>query len=217
MAAAQLVLVIEARPGEATLERVRAALEAARFASALIVPASGSRLEEAAVRSLVKLVQERDAAALIHSDAALARKTGADGVHLEAMTGEVDVARVCADARAAVGKGQIVGIAISGLRHDAMVAGEAGADYLAFSGPQYRELVSWWAELFEPPCIALGETGTGVGLPQDTALLVDAGADFIAVALPLAQTAGDIQALMRAHTQALIGGEEHGALRSSAS
>jgi len=68
-----------------------------------------------------------------------------------------------------------------------MEAGEAGADYVAF-GAFYPtdtkevihraepEILSWWSELFEVPCVAIG------GITVDNALpLVQAGADFLAV------------------------------------
>ena len=49
-----------------------------------------------------------------------------------------------------------------------MVAGEAGADYVLFGEPDSEgdrpateailERVAWWAELFEPPCVAYAAT-----------------------------------------------------------
>jgi thiamine-phosphate pyrophosphorylase len=59
-----------------------------------------------------------------------------------------------------------------------MTAGEAGADYVGFSGirgdTDGGRLVAWWANLFEVPCVALDE------LPEAEArqLVLD-GADFI--------------------------------------
>jgi thiamine-phosphate pyrophosphorylase len=72
-------------------------------------------------------------------------------------------------------------------RHLAMEAGEAGADYVAF-GAFYptttkpsdyrpdRSILSWWATLFEIPCVAIGGITAANAKP-----LVDAGADFLAV------------------------------------
>jgi thiamine-phosphate pyrophosphorylase len=68
-----------------------------------------------------------------------------------------------------------------------MDAGEAGADYVAFGSffpsgtkaSEHRpdlELLSWWQEIFEIPCVAIG----GI-TPQNCAPLVIAGADFLAV------------------------------------
>jgi len=68
-----------------------------------------------------------------------------------------------------------------------MDAGEAGADYVAFGAfyptttkpSEHRPdpaILSWWASLFEIPCVAIG------GITPDNAVpLVTAGADFIAV------------------------------------
>ena len=49
-------------------------------------------------------------------------------------------------------------------RHDAMVAAEAGADYVMFGEPDtsgerpsfeaIAQRVAWWAEVFEIPCVA---------------------------------------------------------------
>ena len=69
-----------------------------------------------------------------------------------------------------------------------MEAGEAGADYVAF-GAMFPtttkdaktsapiDLVRWWAELMETPCVAIG----GITI-ENAEPLVRAGADFIAVA-----------------------------------
>jgi thiamine-phosphate pyrophosphorylase len=68
-----------------------------------------------------------------------------------------------------------------------MEAAEAGADYVAFGAffttttkdPKTKaepELLSWWSDLFEVPCVAIG------GITVDNAApLIAAGADFLAV------------------------------------
>jgi thiamine-phosphate pyrophosphorylase len=85
-----------------------------------------------------------------------------------------------------------------------MEAGEAGADYLAFSGPDAAELTAWWAEVFEPPCVAFGPSPTaGVTDPHDVLELAACRADFVAVAMPAAQTAGDIGDFVRACAEGL--------------
>ncbi|MBX9926736.1 MAG: thiamine phosphate synthase [Hyphomicrobiaceae bacterium] len=212
MTTPQLLLFIEARAGDAALTRVQAALDAVRIASAIIAPPTADgptgNAAIALVKPIVQLLQAAGVAALIDRDVTLARATGADGVHFVlGANSEADPAAMIASARAALGKGQIVGIEIaSGSRHDAMVAGEAGADYIGFAGANQSALVTWWAELFEPPCVAFG-SGTipyqGVTDPHETADLAAAGADFIAVALNPAQTAADIQATLRAHADAM--------------
>jgi thiamine-phosphate pyrophosphorylase len=68
-----------------------------------------------------------------------------------------------------------------------MTAGEEGADYVAFgaffesstkatSTRADIELLSWWAELMELPCVAIG----GI-TAENCGDLVRAGADFLAV------------------------------------
>ena len=61
-----------------------------------------------------------------------------------------------------------------------MVAGEAGADYIAFGDPGAPpddgliELVRWWSELFVLPCLVEAQLDAQSALP-----LVRAGADLI--------------------------------------
>ncbi len=111
---------------------------------------------------------------LIEDDVALALALGADGVHLS------DPAGVGA-ARARIGPDRILGASCGGSRHAAMLAGEDGADYIAFGEhgrvlPALLELVAWWSELFVLPCLAEGAFDAGSVAP-----LVGAGADFIEV------------------------------------
>jgi thiamine-phosphate pyrophosphorylase len=68
-----------------------------------------------------------------------------------------------------------------------MEAGEVGADYVAFGAffptstkdtihTAETELLEWWSEMFEIPCVAIG----GI-TAANCAPLVRAGADFLAV------------------------------------
>lgn len=106
----------------------------------------------------------------------------ADGVHLSDPRG-------VGAARERLGRERIVGAACGFSRHAAMVAGEAGADYVMFGdfdhpaapGDELCELVAWWHELFVIPCAAAGR-------PDATTLraLAGAGADFLALRQPAA-------------------------------
>jgi thiamine-phosphate pyrophosphorylase len=64
-----------------------------------------------------------------------------------------------------------------------MVAGDAGADYIAFGDPErpptveLGELIAWWSELFVLPCLV--ESAASL---TDCRTLARAGADFIGVA-----------------------------------
>ncbi len=207
-----LVLILSAEAGPNALDRLAAGLGAAPIASVVLVPMVGAPFDAATLKPLVAAVQARDAAALVLGDAPLAKSVGADGVHLavspEAAPGAL--AKSYAAARAVLGKDRIVGVEIAnGSKHDAMEAGEGGADYVAFSGADMIERLGWWSEIFVLPCIGMGTDGGGVAGAQDVAELIAAGADFAALALPMAQTAGDIAALVKgAHDaagQALAG------------
>lgn len=174
----QLCAVIEAGSDAAARERLSAAIAAVSVASVVIAPLPGRALDAAAARPLVELAQAKGIAALIYADAALARTLRADGVFLPPSSSYED-ARDILDSRA------IVGTDAGHSRHDAMTAAEAGADVIAFglAGPRSAEsetqrldLVSWWAEIFEVPVIALD-----VEHPGEAAALAQAGADFISV------------------------------------
>jgi thiamine-phosphate pyrophosphorylase len=111
----------------------------------------------------------------------LAVETGCDGAHI----GQND--RSYREARDLVGPDRIVGVTCHNSRHLAMVAADAGADYVAF-GAFYPtstkepptmaqpDLLEWWAELMTVPSVAIG------GVTVDNCRpLVEAGADFLAV------------------------------------
>ena len=131
--------------------------------------------------ALRPVAQERDVAFILNDHPALAREMGCDGVHV----GQKDTPY--AKARQIVGKDAIVGVTCHDSRHLAMEAGEAGADYVAFGAffptttkdAEYHaapDLLAWWAEMMEIPCVAIG----GI-TPENCGPLVRAGADFLAV------------------------------------
>ena len=135
----------------------------------------------AAIAKLMPLVQARKVAFIINDHPALAAEMGADGCHV----GQDDMPY--AQARQTVGKNAIVGVTCHNSRHLAMVAGEAGADYVAFgaffptetktaSHTAEPEILEWWSAIFETPSVAIGGINAG-----NCAALVRAGADFLAV------------------------------------
>ena len=130
---------------------------------------------------LQRICDEHDTAFIVNDSVSLAKRLGADGVHLGQSDGDVR------EARAVLGPGVQIGRTCHDSRHLAMQAGEDGADYVAFGAfyetttkpSHYRPppaLLSWWSALFEVPCVAIG----GI-TPGNAAPLVAAGADFIAV------------------------------------
>ena len=134
-----------------------------------------------AAEALMPVAQKRDVAFLINDRPDLAKKIGADGTHV----GQEDMPY--AEARALLGPDRIIGVTCHDSRHLAMEAAEAGADYVAFGAffptmtkePKSKaeiELISWWSEIFEAPCVAIG----GI-TPQNCPPLITAGADFLAV------------------------------------
>jgi thiamine-phosphate pyrophosphorylase len=112
---------------------------------------------------------------IVRDHLGLALEMGADGVHLGGGAGDLRAAR------AALGRERILGVSCGASRDAAMVAGEQGADYVAFGdlrrrpGAEVYELLRWWSDLFVLPCLA--EVATMV---DDCVRLARAGADLVA-------------------------------------
>ena len=130
---------------------------------------------------LQRICADHGTAFIVNDSMALAKRLGADGVHLGQSDGDIR------EARALLGPGAQIGRTCHDSRHLAMDAGEAGADYVAFGAfyptttkpSHYRpppSILSWWSTLFELPCVAIG----GI-TPENAMPLIDAGADFVAV------------------------------------
>jgi thiamine-phosphate pyrophosphorylase len=130
---------------------------------------------------LQRICADANVAFIVNDSMSLAKRLGADGVHLGQSDGDIR------DARALLGPSAQIGKTCHDSRHLAMEAGEAGVDYVAFGAfyptttkpSSYRpdpSILSWWSAVFEIPCVAIG------GITADNAKpLVDAGADFLAV------------------------------------
>ncbi len=130
---------------------------------------------------LLAICREREVAFIVNDSIALAKRLGADGVHLGQDDGDPR------EARQALGPGAQIGVTVHDSKHLAMEAGEAGADYVAFGSfystttkavRRHAEpaILGWWSAIFEMPCVAIG------GITPDNAQpLIDAGADFLAV------------------------------------
>lgn len=110
--------------------------------------------------ALREVAHARDVALVIDTHVVLAQRLGLDGVHL------TDGARSVRAARKELGEDAIVGAYCGQSRHDGLSAGEAGADYISFGpvgatslgdGAQVeRDLLEWWSEVIELPCVAEG-------------------------------------------------------------
>ncbi len=134
-----------------------------------------------AAAALIPVAQARGVAVLMNDRMDLAKQAGCDGVHLGQSDGDPVAARKL------LGPEAMIGVTCHASRHLAMEAGEAGADYVAFGAffptgtkeTQHQadpELLEWWSEMFEVPCVAIGGI-TAANCPP----LVQAGADFLAV------------------------------------
>ncbi len=171
--------------GDTFAPSLAAALDAGDVAAVLL------RLQDSDERTLVNrtkaiaaVVRRRDIALLVNGRADIAIRAGADGAHL---TG---IAALTA-ALGALKPDRIAGAGGLRSRHDAMLAAEAGADYVLFGEPDRSggqggqgnrpafdtvlERIAWWAELFQPPCVGYAANLDEVGA------LAQAGPDFIAL------------------------------------
>jgi thiamine-phosphate pyrophosphorylase len=165
-------------PG-ACADDLAAALNGAEIAAVLLRLAGGEERELIArIESLRILIQSNGAALLLDGHPGLVAPTQADGAHL---TG----ADALKTAAAALKPNYIAGCGGLASRHDAMLAGETGADYVMFGEPDAQgrrprfdavlERVSWWAEVMTIPCV-----GSAARL-DEIAPLAAAGAEFVAV------------------------------------
>ena len=116
-------------------------------------------------------VQGRQAAFLLVDDAELARDHHCDGVRCS-------TAAAVAGARRVLGANGVVGAWIGHSRHDGMLAGEAGADFVMIEpDPSLDDdLLAWWSELMALPAVA-----SGVDREDLVVAAVEAGAEFVAV------------------------------------
>jgi thiamine-phosphate pyrophosphorylase len=181
-AACKLYLISPQEVGGAFPDRLKAALDP-RLAAAfqLRVKDVGEHELARLAEPLQRLCADAGVAFIVNDSMALAKRLGADGVHLGQSDGDVR------EARALLGMAAQIGRTCHDSRHLAMEAGEAGADYVAF-GAFYptstkpsdyrpdRSILTWWSTLFEIPCVAIG----GI-TPDNAEPLVAAGADFLAV------------------------------------
>jgi thiamine-phosphate pyrophosphorylase len=143
------------------------------------------RLAEGGERTLIErikliaaVVQPREIALVVDGHPDIVARAGADGAHLTGVA-------TFAAALAMLKPDRIAGAGGLRSRHDAMLAAETGADYVMFGDPDRhgrrpdfessQERLTWWAELFEVPCVAYA------GNKDEITPLSRTGADFIAL------------------------------------
>lgn len=131
-------------------------------------------LDDGAARGLLKRiaakVQRRGIALLVEDRVELVAPTGIDGVHLSQLPPRLEALRQ------QLGPDRILGVGCALSRHDAMIGGEAEADYVSFAGDPETllEVAGWWAALMTVPCVA-----EGVADPDQAGALAAAGAEFV--------------------------------------
>ncbi len=177
----QLYLISPPTIDDVFCDRVRAAADGGAIA-AFQLRLKG--IDDHAVARLAEPVQrlcaDLDISFIVNDSIAMARRLGADGVHLGQSDGDLR------EARDVLGRDAQIGVTCHNSRHLAMEAGEAGADYVAF-GAMFQsgtkdakvfaslDIVNWWSLISPIPCVAIG----GV-TPDNARPVIKAGADFIA-------------------------------------
>lgn len=151
-----------------------------------------SRIER--VKRLAGPVQANNVALVVEASALIATRGGADGVHL------TQGPEAVAEARSSLRNERIIGAGGLRARHDAMDIGEAGVDYVMFGEPRpdgsvpplpaVIERASWWAEIFETPCVAYAPDADAI------APLVETGAEFVALGAWAFDEGQDIRTLV---------------------
>jgi thiamine-phosphate pyrophosphorylase len=130
------------------------------------------------VKEIAPAVQRRDVAVILADRDDIVARSGADGAHLR----NVEAFK---EAVSRLKPKNIAGAGGLHTRHEAMEAGQAGADYVMFGEPDADgrrpsfeavvDRVEWWAEVFEVPCVAYAAR------LEEIPALAAAGADFVAV------------------------------------
>lgn len=128
------------------------------------------------IKALAPIVQDKGAALLLAGHADLVARGGADGAHLSGIA-------ALEEALPSLKPDRIAGVGGLATRHDAMTAGELGADYVLFGEPNetgqrpsreaIAERLQWWDEVFELPSVGFA------GALEEVGAFAAAGADFI--------------------------------------
>jgi thiamine-phosphate pyrophosphorylase len=160
----------------AELQRALGTADVAAVLLRLAEGGAGSLIER--TKTIAAAIQPRDIALIVDGHLEIAARGGADGAHLTGIA-------TFAAALATLKPERIAGAGGLRSRHDAMLAAEAGADYVMFGEPdrhsrrpdfeELQERLTWWAGLFEVPCVAYA------GGKEEIAALSRTGTDFLAL------------------------------------
>ncbi len=131
--------------------------------------------------TLIPIAHQYDTLVLINDAPEIAKACGADGVHLGQADMDISLAKEL------LPRDALIGVTCHNSRELAFSACSGGADYIGFGafydtatklGAQRAdlEILTWWQEAIEIPCVAIG------GITVDNAMqVITAGADFIAL------------------------------------
>ena len=130
--------------------------------------------------TLVAIVQEAGAAALVAGDTRVAGRAKADGIHVTGGLEELGELIEKFTPQLIVGGGNATD------RHKALEIGDVQPDYIFFgkiggdikpeAHPKNLALAEWWASMVEIPCIVLGGMD-----PQSALAAAETGAEFVAL------------------------------------
>lgn len=185
-------------------DRLKAALDAGPVAAfQLRLKGPDDHAIARAAEPLQAICAAHEVAFIMNDSIALAKRLGADGVHLGQSDGDPR------EAREVLGRDAQIGVTCHNSRHLAMEAGEAGADYVAFGAffPTTTKevahiadpaILGWWSVVSPIPSVAIG----GI-TPATAGAIAKAGADFIAVSGDVWNDPAGEAAAVKAFLQAL--------------
>lgn len=152
------------------------------------------------VKALATAIQDAGAALLLEGYADLVARAGADGAHLSGLA-------ALEEALPTLKPDRIAGVSGLATRHDAMTAGELGADYVLFGEPDETgqrpsteaicDRLQWWDEVFEMPSVAFADS------LEEVAAFTASGADFVLLSDFIWGTPDGPAASLRAASEAI--------------
>ena len=157
---------------------------------------SGEARRHAEAAAIAPLCRQHGVPLIIHEDVALAQAVGADGVHLAHSVAAIRAARE------SLGPAAIIGVACRDSLADARAAAQAGASYVSF-GTMYPSSTKPLAPIAPVDLLrqgaALGVVRVAIGgiTPDNAALLIEAGADYVASISSLFEAADVCQTAQR--------------------
>ena len=156
-----------------------------------------------AANHVIEPCHAHDVALVVTDHYRLVDALGLDGVHLSAAA-QISLR----DARKALGDDRVVGAYAGNSRHQGIVLGEAGADYVSF-GPvgdagalgaeatAGDDLFQWWGEMIETPSVAEG------GVSVEDAARLSPHTDFVVPDRRIWNAPEDLSATLQAYAKAL--------------